>query len=553
MGILVPTTLPTAFAQRCSDFVAVDGALLEGAAACYFGPGEGAENAYVRTDLVTAALGLESDYLPETGRLRFEKARTRVELLATDDVAAALSPKPGTLVVGGEAEAGRSAILAGSSYLPLAEIVGAFGGTVSWNDAARLALVDFSAPLPEASPERDPAPLAAVTPDATPDITGPETTSSGPVEPATAELDAPRYAAHDEGYTRVAVDVPAGVTYQLAVDGDNFVVLFDGARAAPYEVTPNGVELVSLGYRTVGNGGVLALIAGTSYPLAATGQGFEVGVLDAENGGRTLYIDFAPGLWGEEVAPLADLSTRELAAVQRPQDVQKTVVIDPGHGGRDPGASSAYVTEKELVLSVGLLLRDELESRGIRVEMTRDDDSFVELEDRAAFAVPSEHNLFVSLHANATGSGDAEGIETWVFGEPQDSSLIDLAVLENGGGEVGRRRTAQAQETAASIDGDLLREENLSYSTSLAHNVQEDLVDITGSYDRGTKKNYFVVIRDARVPAVLVELGFVDNPDEGAKLAEASYQETLAEALADGIETFLAQGGAVASLGRSGN
>ena len=135
-----------------------------------------------------------------------------------------------------------------------------------------------------------------------------------------------------------------------------------------------------------------------------------------------------------------------------------------------------------------------------------------------------------------------------MFGEPQDDSLIDLAVLENGGGEVGRTRTARAQETAASIDGDLLREENLTYSTVLADNVQGDLVDVTGSANRGIKKNYFVVIRDARVPAVLVELGFVDSADEGPKLAEGGYQDTLAEALADGIEAFLAQGGALAAL-----
>ena len=537
-------TLQTATAQQCSDFVAVDGTMLGdgGATACYFGTAEGLKNAYVRTDLVTAALGLESAYLPDTGQLRFVKGDRQVELLATDDVGDALAKRPGVLTVGGETTAGRSAILAGSSYLPLAEIVSAFGGSVSWNAPARLALVDFHHSLPETSAELTQTPPAPVKPSTEDD--------AAPGE-ALPELAAPRYAAHEGGYTRVAVDVPAGVTYQLAVDGDNFIVLFAGAKAEPYEVTPDGAQLVSLGYRTVGGsavqGGMLALIAGTGYPLTST-TGFETGVIDRDDGSRTFYVNFAPGLQGEKVAQLADLSKRKLAAVQRPQSVQKTVVIDPGHGGKDPGTSSGYVMEKDVVLSVGLLLRDKLEARGINVEMTRDDDTFVSLEDRAAFAVPSKDNLFVSLHANASGSGDAEGIETWVFGEPQDDSLIDLAVLENGGGEVGRTRTAQAQQTAVSIDGDLLREENLSYSTVLADNVQQDLLNATGSPDRGIKKNYFVVIRNARVPAVLVELGFVDSPDEGPKLAEQSYQETLAEALANGIEAFLAQGGALATL-----
>lgn len=550
LSLLLGITVQTALAQRCSDFVAVDGKVLDDgkATACYFGVAEGAENAYVRTDLVTAALGLESAYLPETGQLQFERGRIRAELLATEDAEAALSKRPGALVVGGETETGRSAILAGSSYLPLAEIVGAFGGTVSWNDAARLALVDFSTPEVSAEGARDLARPAATPEPGTAEPNPPSDMS------AMTELDAPRYAAHEGGYTRVAVDVPDGVSYQLAVDGDNFIVLFDHARAAPYEVTPNGAQLASLGYRTVGAGAdsMLALIAGTGYPLTAAGKGFRVGVLDGEGGAKTLYIDFAPELRGEKVAELAELSRRKLAAVQRPRSVRKTVVIDPGHGGKDPGTLSDYVVEKDLVLGVGLLLRDKLEARGINVEMTRSDDTFVPLEDRAAFAIPSEHNLFVSLHANATGRGDAEGIETWVFGEPQDDSLIDLAVLENGGGEVGRARTVRAQEAAASIDGDLLREENLTYSTELADNVQGDLVDVTGSYNRGVKKNYFVVIRDARVPAVLVELGFIDSPEEGPKLAQESYRDTLAEALANGIEAFLAQGGAVASLGRSG-
>lgn len=541
--LLLGLTLQAALAQRCTDYVAVDGKLLDaaegGAVACYFGDGEGAKNAYVRTDIVTAALGLESDYLPDTGRLLFEKGGVRVEVAATDDVAAALAPRPEAMTVGGAARRGRSAVLAGSSFLPLAELVGAFGGATSWNPKASLVVVDFSAPAPEAA--------TAAVPPAEPATESASVPPSGPLR----QLGAPRYAAHEDGYTRVAVDVPAGLEYTLAVDEGNFIVLFGGARAEPYEVTPDGEQLASLGYREVGSSGVLALIAGATYPLGANGRGFEVGRLPAAGGGETLYIDFAPNLRGERVARVKALPGRELAAAQRPADVQKVVVIDPGHGGHDPGAVGEYVVEKDLVLGVGLLLRDELERRGIRVELTRDDDTFMELEDRAAFAVPSEHNLFVSLHANAA-EASAEGIETWVFGQPQDDSLIDLAVLENGGGDVGRARTAASIENAASIDGDLLREENLSYSTALADTVQEDLVEVTGSRNRGVKQNYFVVIRDARVPAVLVELGFVDSPLEGPKLATESYRHTLATALADGIEAFLAQGGTLASSGRDG-
>ena len=111
LSLLVATaalTLPTAKAQNCTDFVAVDGAVLGDGAptACYFGAAEGVDNAYVRTDVVTAALGLESAYLPDTGQLRFVKGERQVDLLATDDVDAALSKRPDALVVGAQDGAG---------------------------------------------------------------------------------------------------------------------------------------------------------------------------------------------------------------------------------------------------------------------------------------------------------------------------------------------------------------------------------------------------------------------------------------------------------------
>jgi N-acetylmuramoyl-L-alanine amidase len=543
---LFATAFTTASAQRCSGFVSVDGALLgEEAAwetACYFGPAEGAEAAYVRTDLLTAALGLESEYLVDTGELRFVKGDRQVELATSSEPAEALRTTQGALRVDGQPQPGRRAVLAGSSYLPLAELVRAFGGGLGWNGAASLVVVDFSTPVPAPPPVPSSAAPTAEPPGAEP--LGAEPTSGGR---AARVLGEPRYAVHSEGYTRVAVDVPAGVTFELAVEGDNFIVLFEAARAEPYALTPDGPQLTSLGYAEVG-GDALALIASTTYALDPSGRGFTVGRLPAEGGGETLYIDFSPEHRGERVAALSELPRRELAAVQRPADVRKTVVIDPGHGGHDPGAVSDYVVEKELVLSVGLKLRELLEARGIAVQMTRDDDTYVELEDRASFAVPSEHNLFVSLHANSTETAGAEGIETWVFGEPQDDSLIELAVLENGGGDLGRERTEQAQAEAASIDGDLLREENLAYSTVLAQRVQHDLVGSTGSANRGVRKNYFLVIREARVPAVLVELGFINHPTEGPKLADPDYQEQLARSLADGIEAFLRHGGSLAAL-----
>jgi N-acetylmuramoyl-L-alanine amidase len=151
------------------------------------------------------------------------------------------------------------------------------------------------------------------------------------------------------------------------------------------------------------------------------------------------------------------------------------------------------------------------------------------------------------LHANAADNRRAEGIETWVFGQPLNPALIELAILENGGGEVGTTRTAEAASIASDITGDILRETQLNYSLALANVVQDRLVRATGAVDRGVRKNLFYVIRNSRIPAILVELGFVSHPDEGRRLVRAEYQETLAEALADAVMEFLDNGGARAS------
>jgi N-acetylmuramoyl-L-alanine amidase len=133
-----------------------------------------------------------------------------------------------------------------------------------------------------------------------------------------------------------------------------------------------------------------------------------------------------------------------------------------------------------------------------------------------------------------------------VFGQPLDPSLIDQAIRENGGGEVGQALTQEAAEHA-NIAGEIVRQNQLSYSLNLAEAVQSRLVSATGARDRGVRQNLFYVIRTARIPAILVEVGFISNPDEGPKLATERYQRTISRALADGILEFLESGGAIAS------
>ena len=119
-----------------------------------------------------------------------------------------------------------------------------------------------------------------------------------------------------------------------------------------------------------------------------------------------------------------------------------------------------------------------------------------------------------------------------------------------GGGELGEQLTAQAAENA-DIAGDILRETQLNYSLGLANLVQDRLIEATGATDRGVRQNLFYVIRNSRIPAILVELGFVSHPEEGRKLMRADYREDLSQALADGVLDFLSVGGNGGELARA--
>jgi hypothetical protein len=324
-------------AQACLGYVSVDGVLLDDQPACYFGPVKGADNAYIRTDKLTSALELASEYDPDTGALRFRKDGQTVEIRATSDRAAATQVKADTLSISGRRTSSLSAVLAEFSYVPIAPLVAAFGGTTVWNAAASMVVVDFS---------DNPTALGSSSVGRSERV--PQLSADGPLTPTIGgsgtALPAPRYGVHED-YTRVAVDLPEGLPFQLAVSGNNLIALFPGARAAPFQFTPEGKHLAQLGYATVGD--ALALIARTRYPLHDSGSGFRVGTLPGGNGiSRTLYLDFAPGLRGETVRRLLDLSEKEPAAAKPPTEVSRAVVIDVGHGGEAPVRTATTRSKK---------------------------------------------------------------------------------------------------------------------------------------------------------------------------------------------------------------
>lgn len=212
----------------------------------------------------------------------------------------------------------------------------------------------------------------------------------------------------------------------------------------------------------------------------------------------------------------------------------KTIVIDPGHGGKDPGAlGTGTLREKGIVLSISEKLRELLTAKGYTVLMTRETDRFIPLKQRTEFAIQHKADLFLSIHANGSETSRANGIETYYLNiTSTDAAAEKVAAREN----IDSGYSIQELETL--LEG-LIRESKSEDSKRLAQYVQQALVQSTGAVDRGVKHARFVVLIGTKVPAILIETGFVSNAIERQKLATSAYQHKLATAIAEGVDKFL--------------
>jgi N-acetylmuramoyl-L-alanine amidase len=220
-----------------------------------------------------------------------------------------------------------------------------------------------------------------------------------------------------------------------------------------------------------------------------------------------------------------------------PEPAVRTIVIDPGHGGENPGARGPGGTlEKDIALAIGRRLRAELvNARGLQVFLTREKDVDVELDERTAIANNYKADLFVSIHVNASRTRGAKGSEVYFLSyQASDDDSRRTAHLEG---------AAEPPPGAGSADlalilWDMAQAEHLEESSALASRIQEELADVTGSQGRGVKQAPFRVLVGASMPAVLVEVAFISNPDEEKLLASEAYQTKVAASLARGIERF---------------
>lgn len=223
------------------------------------------------------------------------------------------------------------------------------------------------------------------------------------------------------------------------------------------------------------------------------------------------------------------------------------VTVDPGHGGVDPGNPGTFfprgIREKDVTLSVGLLLRDELKRRGIGVRMTRTTDTLIALGDRGGYCTEA-CDLFVSLHINSLkrrpGYTDIRGFETYFLAEAKTEDAARVAQMEN---DAVRFETQQDEVgTVGGLDfilKDLQLNEHLRESARLAALVQRDLGTVHTGESRGVKQAGFMVLTTARRPAVLVELGYSTNPQDGRFLTNRNSQKAMAASIADGIVEYL--------------
>ena len=222
------------------------------------------------------------------------------------------------------------------------------------------------------------------------------------------------------------------------------------------------------------------------------------------NGSQVSFIDGV-----KTVKPLLDKGRLHQHRV-------RTIVLDPGHGGKDQGASNGKLLEKNLNLQLARRVELLLKEKGYRVLLTRKSDRFLSLSARSAFANANKADLFISIHTNSAVSKTPNGLEVYALAPAGTASTNSSAV------------------SWKSYSGNRYDAKNLR----LAYFIQRGMVSRTNAADMGVKRARFAVLKDLRCPGVLAEIGFLSNPQEAAKLRSADYLDKLAQGIAAGIINY---------------
>jgi N-acetylmuramoyl-L-alanine amidase len=393
------------------------------------------------------------------------------------------------------------------------------------NDRLRFDEVSAKAGVQESVPS-SPEPLrASVTP--APKIT--------PAGSATGEIRAVRWSTSREK-VRAVIDCSEDANPGMKVAGNkismNFARIVDGLQGIPSPCENVEAELIQ----------------GTNFVtlvFSASGVKVEKLVLDSP---RRIVLDFiftSPQKIKEVPQPAKQPETPVTATREEgPRKSGKLlVVLDPGHGGKDPGAVGNGFREKDITLGIGLQMEKTLQARGIDVRMTRRTDVYLTLQERTDIANKADADMFVSIHVNSLPPGkNSAGFEIYLMALPTDRDALTLAKIENreyledknASGMASDRRT----EVLLKILGDMQQNNKISEST-MAAEVLFKAGNAAGLPMKRVAQAPFFVLRGAGMPAVLMETGFITNAREAKLLAHPGYQQKIAEAMTNGIYNYL--------------
>jgi len=332
-------------------------------------------------------------------------------------------------------------------------------------------------------------------------------------------------------YTRLVVETTAPVTFkhQLLVRGksspDRIYLDLRNSRLSPETVKTIPIE-----------DGLLHQVRSTQFDPKTVRVVLDTQTNISEYKVFTLTDPFRVVI---DVPRTAASGKAEALTARQPVRGLKRIVIDPGHGGKDPGTCIPNgLKEKDIVLEVALMVAKVLrENPGYEVILTRDRDVFISLEERTAIANAREADLFLSIHVNAAPNHEARGIETYVLDLTNNKDAIRLAAMENA---TSAKQTSDLQ----SILLDLMQNSKINESLKLAGLVQEKMVrglnqKFNDIGNLGVKKAPFLVLIGAQMPAVLTEIAFLSNPEEEKRLKNEAYLAEVANHLAAGVSQYV--------------
>ncbi|OGD09353.1 MAG: hypothetical protein A2Y86_02625 [Candidatus Aminicenantes bacterium RBG_13_62_12] len=339
-------------------------------------------------------------------------------------------------------------------------------------------------------------------------------------------------------FTRLTLEASAKLETTLSRTGATLDIQVDSPASLRLQTAPVSSRLVrSINWGRRGGRAILTVELKSStftYNAFTAGQPFQ------------LMLDFREG--EEEAKPPAGEKVSAPPPIARasapPASGVRTIVLDPGHGGIECGAKGKLgALEKDVTLAIGLKLKAIIERNlSFRVVMTRDKDTEVSLENRAALANNNDALLFISIHANGSYKKSSNGSETFFLSlNALDEEIRRLAYFENTQAELEDRIAAreEEQDVLRMILWDMAQAAHIRQSSRLAELIQAELNALLGTANRGIKQAPFKVLTEVACPAVLVEVAFLSNPDEERRLVSEGFQNNVAQAIYQGLVSYI--------------